>query len=201
MLKAFLFGIAVAIAIGPIAILVITNGITHGFRAAMRSASGAASADLTFSLVAFSIGAQLSRTLNQHRPLFTLLSAAVLVLFGLWMIRNVRFRHGIEATDSGGESERIFGFWSTYGLTLANPLTIVAFMGFAGQVSYAGAWYKIVYLSMFVFLGSLLVQALLAVFSSSLKGILKNPRIAAYLNLAGGVAITVFGVVGIVEAL
>ncbi|MFQ5511361.1 MAG: LysE family translocator [Candidatus Krumholzibacteriia bacterium] len=200
-LKAFLFGIAVAIAIGPIAILVITNGITHGFAAAMRSAGGAASADLTFSLVAFSIGAQLNRVLDEHQALFALLSSVVLILFGLWMIRNAGFRNPAGVPDAAARSARVFGYWPTYGLTAANPLTIVAFMGFAGQASYAGAWYEIAYFSFFVFLGSLLVQTMLALFSSSLRSILKNPRIVAYLNLAGGAAIATFGIVGVFGAI
>ncbi len=200
-LKAFLFGVAVAIAIGPIAILVITNGITHGLRVALLTAWGAATADLTFAIVAFSIGSQLSRALDEHRTVFALLSSVVLILFGMWMIRGVSFHHEVKAPERLGEQERIFGYWLTYGLTLANPLTIVAFMGFAGQVSYAGSWYRVLYFSIFVFLGSFLVQALLALFSSSLRVILKNPRIVAYLNIAGGIAIMVFGLIGIIEAL
>ena len=63
-LHAFLFGVSLAIAIGPIALLIIHNGLNHGVSLAVRSGLGAATADLLYSIVAFIIGARVLEALN-----------------------------------------------------------------------------------------------------------------------------------------
>ena len=81
-LRAFLFGITVAIAIGPIAILILNIGINHGFWLATRCAVGAASADFTYSVIALGIGTVLVAALNEYAIVFRAIASSVLIALG-----------------------------------------------------------------------------------------------------------------------
>jgi threonine/homoserine/homoserine lactone efflux protein len=56
MKEAFLFGFTLAIAVGPIAILIFNQTINCGLKTGIFSALGAASADLTYAILTFSSG-------------------------------------------------------------------------------------------------------------------------------------------------
>lgn len=56
--KAFIFGISLALTIGPIALLIVTIATRDGLIAALWSALGAGSADFTLALAAFFAGAE-----------------------------------------------------------------------------------------------------------------------------------------------
>jgi len=201
-IKAFAFGVAIATAVGPIAILVITNGLVYGFRAAMASAIGAALADLTFSLVAFTAGSRLATLLEDHRTVFTIASSAVLIAFGLWMIHGARqLRRSVDEDVEPTKRGRRIGLFGTYALTITNPLTILGFLGFSGQLRYSGEWAPVFYLSFAVFAGSLSIQTVFAAFSHGLRTVIKSPTAVRNLNYLGGALVIGFGIVGLVSAI
>lgn len=80
-LKAFLFGLTLAVAVGPIALLILGYGTRHGLRAGGPAALGAALADLTYALMAFFLGNRLAPHLEAHTAGLRL--TASLVLLGL----------------------------------------------------------------------------------------------------------------------
>jgi threonine/homoserine/homoserine lactone efflux protein len=59
MLTSFLFGITIAIAVGPITLLIVNNSINCGISNGIRSGAAAATADFTYALVAFLAGTSL----------------------------------------------------------------------------------------------------------------------------------------------
>ena len=193
-LRAFLFGITVAIAIGPIAILILNIGINHGFLLAARSAAGAASADFTYSVIALSIGTVLVAVLNEYEIVFRAIASSVLIALGVWMtIKVLRAPREAKVADRHGR----FGFVILYFLTLVNPLTILIFLGFSGQLEFSGGFAEILLLSFLIFAGSLLVQIVLAAGGAAVSRLLRNPRVIRQLNIASGVLITGFGVYGV----
>src|SRR5690349_2533509 len=66
-LNAMLFGLAVAAPVGPIALLLVHTGVNHRLSAALRAALGVAAADLTYAVIAFTLGAALTSALSAHR--------------------------------------------------------------------------------------------------------------------------------------
>lgn len=193
-LRAFLFGITVAIAIGPIAILILNIGINRGFWLAARCAAGAASADFTYSVIALSIGTVLVAALNEYEIMFRAIASLVLIVLGAWMaIRALRATGETRVADSHDR----FGFVTLYLLTLVNPLTILIFLGFSGQLAFSGGFTQILMLSFFIFAGSLLIQIVLAAGGAIVGRLLRNPKVVRQLNIASGVLITGFGVYGI----
>jgi threonine/homoserine/homoserine lactone efflux protein len=198
-LHAFLFGISLAIAIGPIALLIIQNGLNHGINVAVRSGFGAATADLLYSIVAFIIGARVVSALSAHDRVIHIVSGAALIGVGAWLAtRAVSPVRRSDEAQTHADRDRA-GFWVTLLLTLANPLTLAIFLGFAGQLSLGGDSRTAVFLSFCVFLGSLLVQMMFALLGASLGKWVTDRRAIGVLNFASAMAIIAFGVRGLLS--
>jgi threonine/homoserine/homoserine lactone efflux protein len=201
-LKAFVFGVTLAVAVGPIAILIINRGLVYGFRSGMLCGVGAALADLTYALVAFTVGSIIVSYLNMNQVYFSWLASGVLILFGVWMLMG-SLRKSDTATNQNASAfqKGDFGYLtSTYLLTVVNPLTIVAFVGFSGQLVKPdfGVW-QVLNMSIAIFLGSVIIQILLATFGASLGRYMKNPKTIQVLNIISSLSIIGFGVLGILK--
>ena len=198
-LKAFVFGVTLAVAVGPIAILIINRGLTLGLKSGLSSGLGAALADFTYGLIAFTIGSVIVGYLNLNARLFELLTSFILLVFGLWMLRgSLKATKEAQPEQDSGKKRNGFGYLlSTYLLTVVNPLTIVAFVGFSGQlvspVSGAG---HILILALAIFAGSVLIQFALALFGATLGRFLKNQRVVRLLNMGSSICIILFGLAG-----
>jgi threonine/homoserine/homoserine lactone efflux protein len=194
-IKSLLFGFTIAIAVGPIALLIVNNGATRGFASASRSALGAGLADLTYATVAFVAGNLLVARLEARRAAFEVIAALVLIAFGAYMaFRAMRSGRAVKPAASATYSKELA---TTYALTLLNPLTIIAFAGFAGQLPLAGSTGRALLLALAVFLGSITVQIALAAAGAQLGRALRNPAILKSLNAASGLGIVAFGLVGL----
>jgi threonine/homoserine/homoserine lactone efflux protein len=199
-LHALAFGFSLAIAIGPIALLIVQNGIDHGLQVAVRSALGAASADWIYALLAFSVGNEIIRALAPHAPIIRRGSGVLLIAIGAWLAWKAVRSRPADSAPSERARPTVAGFWITLGLTLSNPLTLAIFLGFAGQLSLVGDNYSVTFYSLCVFLGSLVVQLALALLGASIGKWLANMRVIAMLNFASGIAIVAFGVRGLLVA-
>lgn len=199
-LHAFAFGLSLAIAIGPIALLIVHNGVNHGLHVAVRSAMGAASADFIYALLAFSVGGEIIVALRSRAALVRIASALLLIAIGAWLAWRALRRRTPACESPKFAGDATVGFWMTVGLALSNPLTLALFLGFAGQLSRDGDSLDALYYSLCVFLGSLVVQVALALLGASIGKWLANLRFIAMLNFTSGVAIVAFGVRGLITA-
>jgi threonine/homoserine/homoserine lactone efflux protein len=197
---AFVFGFSLAIAIGPVAMLIVHNGINHGLQLAIRSGIGAAAADFIYSVLAFAVGGSLLAALASHAQLIRIISALTLIVIGGWLAWRARHVAAGALNAGARRGAAAPGFWATFALTLANPLTLAIFIGFAGQLSRRGDTLEILYFSLCIFLGSLLVQMGLALLGTSIGKWLANPRVIAVLNFASGMVIVAFGIRGLTAA-
>lgn len=195
LLKSLLFGLTVALAIGPIALLIVNYGVTRGFAAAARSAFGAGLADFTYAIVAFVAGDLLVARLQAHRTVFEIVAACILLLFGIYMLASaLRAQRPVGAAPATGTRNELV---TTYGLTLFNPLTLIAFAGFAGQLPLAGSTARALVLAAAVFIGSILVQLALAAAGAQLGRWLRSAAALKLLNVASGLGILAFGLIGL----
>ncbi|MEE9142859.1 MAG: LysE family transporter [Gammaproteobacteria bacterium] len=192
--RAFLFGIVVASAVGPIAILIVHLGLKHGGGMAVRAAFGAAFGDFTFALIALAVGASLVAILEDHRAVFAVVSGVVLLVLGSYLIIRT-LRSG--ATTEPTQGNRIHGFWLTYTLTMVNPLTILIFLAFSAQLAAVGSAGSILVYGLLIFSGSLLVQLTLAGIGAGLKARISDQRVIRTLNVLSGLGIVAFGVFGL----
>ncbi|SMF36993.1 LysE family translocator [Pseudogulbenkiania subflava] len=183
--KAVLMGLAIAAPVGPIGLLCIQRTLQHGRLAGFVSGLGAACADgLYGALGAFGL-AVLSAYLDGLQQWLSLPGAVFLGWLGWRTLQS-----GAAATSAaalpGGRLPRLF--LSTFALTLANPMTIVAFSGvFAAlaasrsALSAADAWSMIAG----VFTGSALWWGLLALVTGRLGQRLGTPQRRLISLLAG----------------
>ena len=192
--KAFVFGATVAATIGPIALLIIRVAAVDGLGPGIRASLGAAVADLVFAITAFAGGYAVTAALEAHRAQLSVVASTVLVLLGLWMA--VQARSSSDAARSSGERWLSAPFLQTFGLTIVNPLGVVAFMSLAVQLRVASSVAVMAFLCLCVFAGSLLVQLGLAFGGSLLARLTEDERWLRTLNLVSGLGVAAFGVVG-----
>lgn len=126
-------GVPLMLAVGPIAVLLVELGIAQGWRRAWPAGVGVAGADLTYACVAAVSGAALQRALHPYATAMRWVAAGLLLALALTMLRRAvgeirAARRGV-VTDAGVPSLRPDGRLAArlMGLTLMNPLTIVAF--------------------------------------------------------------------------
>lgn len=191
-LQSFLFGISIALAIGPIALLIINYGLNCGFKVAALSGTGAALADFTYSIVAFAAGSGISLLLAGYQQQVQLIASLILTAFGGWMLYGAfKKRKQISGSQPGTACNR--PLLSTYALTIINPLTIIVFVGFAGRIA-SNDIVHILLNATGVLAGSLVIQLALALFGNTLKAFFKNSNAIFTLNVFSSIMIVALGI-------
>ncbi len=192
LLAPFLFGISLAISVGPIALLILFNGVCHGRLIATRSALGAASGDFIYALAAFGLGGMIVSLLEQYRTALSTGSSIVLLLLGAYLCWGA-----LKTGTPQAATQKPVGYRGTLALTLLNPLTILAFSAFIGQQLGSYSVLQIISMAAALFCGSLLMQLLFAFGGAGLQRLCNRVWFTRSLQLLSGVAIAAFGVLRI----
>ena len=191
----FIFGFILAISVGPIALIVVLNGVKHGRVAAIKSAFGAASGDFVFAFISFLLGGAIFSALVEAREGLEILSSLILVAFGLYIcFQALRSKVFDQHTKPQGNP-----FLTTFCLTIVNPLTIIAFIALVGQITVTGNFSQALVLASVLFAGSFLAQLIYALVSSSMRSLLSKPNMVMCLQLFSGIGILAFGVRGFIS--
>lgn len=139
--KGVLLGLSIAAPVGPIGVLTIRRTITDGFRMGLATGLGAATADLTYGLIAtFGLTAIMS-LLTDHAGSIRLVGGIMLCVIGGRGLMRSWAPGAASAVAVPREITPARSYLQTVGLTLTNPMTILAFIGmFAGiGISAGGA--------------------------------------------------------------
>jgi threonine/homoserine/homoserine lactone efflux protein len=196
MWQAFLFGVVVAGAIGPIALLIFGTGARQGLAAGAYAGFGAALADLFYALAAFSAGALLLPLLAGHERLIRIGCALLLVGLGAWLL--VAQVKGGEAPSAPVPASR--SFLPTFLLTIVNPMTFVMFAGVVPQLPVAGSLARAAGLAAALAAGSALVNVAIGAVGAALGRVLPGERGRRAVTAAAATGIVAFGIYGIVGA-
>jgi threonine/homoserine/homoserine lactone efflux protein len=179
-------GFPVAVPIGPISVLCAQRALREGFGVAVASGAGAATAHAIFFLLARASQDAIGRVLIEHHGTIRLVSAAVIIAFGLAVIRKQRPSLPISPPPARSYTSMLL-------LALTNPMTVLPYLAastVAGNISlFSGA--------------SLLGAAGATLGALSWYGALSGVTIAcrqalagaatAHINLAAGVLLIAFG--------
>jgi threonine/homoserine/homoserine lactone efflux protein len=195
--EAFLFGLTIAAAVGPIAILVMNYGLRLGPGAGLRAGAGAATADLLYAIAALAVGAVVAQAIGPYRRTFEVVAALGLIGFAAWMIWGLL--RPTEAADAKPTRPR--PYLATLALTVVNPLTVILFLGFTGHIPTQTSLAAQAAVALALGLGSLIVQSAFAIGGACLGRVLTDPRWIRRLNLASAVGIAAFGAWGLLKAL
>lgn len=129
-------GIAIAMPLGAIGVLVIREGILGGWPPALGAAAGVATVDLAYSALAVTAGAAVAPAIDSWQPWPRVISAILVI--GIGVRQWLSSRHQ-QPRASGATSRSGLAAWLRFaGLTALNPATVVYFLALAGVIT-AGA--------------------------------------------------------------
>jgi putative LysE/RhtB family amino acid efflux pump len=197
-MRAFVFGLTLGVAIGPIALLILNFSITRGFLVGAACAIGSTGADFIFAVLAFGAGHVLSPVLQAHHALFSGIAGIALLAIGARVlvdgIRDVRGRR-VEAAAAKSERHPVM---TTFLLTLVNPMTILGFAAFGAQLDLAGSWLAVLGNALAAVAGTCSVSVAIAAAGGALAPVLRRSNAIGWLNIVSGAAIAAFGVAGMI---
>jgi threonine/homoserine/homoserine lactone efflux protein len=134
LLSAFLIGAAagyaIAIPVGPIAVLIVRAGMRRGFRIAAAAGAGTATVDLIYAITAVVVGSAVTSLLTSVLlPMRLAAAAALLYLAIRGLLRLGRTDMALETPGDERSSARTYVLF--VGLTLLNPATVAYFVTLA----------------------------------------------------------------------
>ncbi|MDD2766134.1 MAG: LysE family transporter [Opitutaceae bacterium] len=194
LLKGLVIGFAIAAPVGPINLLCLRRSLSDGRRVGFVSGLGAAVADTTYGIIAAVGLTAVTDFLIGHRAWLQLFGGLFLLVLGTFTMRAHAPRREAAAPVHVGRLRD--AFVSTYVLTLANPMTIIAFTGvFAGLGLgwRTGRTIDALQLIGGVFTGSALWWLLLALLAGTFGRHLNDGTLRWINRIAGGI-IAAFGV-------
>jgi predicted secreted hydrolase len=193
LLRGFLIGISIAAPVGPIGVLCIRRTLAYGLLVGFISGLGAAAADALYGSIAGFGLAFLAGFLVEQQIWLRLVGGIFLIYLGIKTFFARPARHEAQAQGEG----RLGAFFSTFFLTLTNPMTILSFVaifagvGLGGQT---GSYLEAGVLVLGVFLGSACWWLILSSAANLFRGRM-NTRALTWVNRGSGLIILIFGTV------
>jgi threonine/homoserine/homoserine lactone efflux protein len=134
LLSAFLIGAAagyaIAIPVGPIAVLIVRTGLRRGFWIAAAAGAGTATVDLIYAITAVVVGSAVTSVLASVLLPMRLAAAAALLYLAVRAL--LRLGRTDRALDTPGEDRSAVRTYVLFiGLTLLNPATVAYFVTLA----------------------------------------------------------------------
>jgi threonine/homoserine/homoserine lactone efflux protein len=190
--KSLSIGLAVAAPVGPMSLLCIHRTLDYGQGAGLVFGAGVAAADLTYAAIAAFGVTAVSSVLLAGTFWVKLVGSLLLVVLGLRIaLAKPRSDNG---PVSAGSSRR--AFITAYGLTMANPPTILFFAGiFASVASIASASQSAAFAAG-VFAGSMLWWVILTTLVSKSAAAFQ-PLTLLWINRTSGAVLAAFAIHGL----
>lgn len=199
--KGAAIGFAIAAPVGPIGLLCIRRTLSYGATMGIVSGLGAASADAFYGLLAALGLRELSGFLVDHASVLRVAGGVLLLWMGASAMQKAASASTNRPVDlSVGRRGLITGFGSTLVLTLANPVTILSFVGVIAALAGPGGGATTgAILVVGVFLGSVSWWLVLVAGISRARRMLPNSMLrwiegaSGFLLLGFGVYAVLFG--------
>ncbi len=197
-LKSLAIGVAVAVPMGPLSVILIRRTLAHGYGAGLVGGLGVAIADGFYGAVAAFGLTAISAALIEHQLWLRLVGGAFLVWLGLKIFFSESKARGATAGERGPGG----GFFVMMGLTLTNPLTILSFgaiFASLGPLTPSGDYGAAITMTMGVALGSILWWVVLCGAMTLLRRRITG-RVMTWLNRIAGALIAAFGIAALIGA-
>ncbi|MBI3528172.1 MAG: LysE family transporter [Betaproteobacteria bacterium] len=189
--KSLSIGLAVAAPVGPMSLLCIHRTLDHGQGAGLVFGTGVAAADLTYAAIAAFGVTAVSSALLASTFWIKLVGSVLLVMLGVRIALATPQPDGrTSPTGSGGRA-----FFTAYGLTMANPPTILFFAGIFASVASIASTAQSVTFAAGVFAGSMLWWVILTTLVSK-SAALFRPPVLIWINRFSGAVLVGFAIYG-----
>lgn len=191
LLRGMLVGLAVAAPVGPIGILCVQRSLSQGRMCGFVSGLGAATADACYGIVAALGLTVISSVLLDGKMVLQILGGMFLCFMGIKTFTS----KPAEKSAAAGREVRWGAFFSTFFLTVTNPMTILFFVSILPGISgndIEGHSAKMLFV-LGVWLGSALWWFILCFSAGTIR---KHLREASYVwvNRISGAVVIFFGV-------
>jgi threonine/homoserine/homoserine lactone efflux protein len=193
LLKGIAVGFVIAIPAGPVGVLCVRRTIFEGRLFGFISGLGAASADTIFGIIAGFGLTVVSNVLLDYQVWLRCFGGLFLVIVG---IRALRKRVLREAPPEKNAENLAAAYFSTFVLTITNPITILAFLGIFAAVGFTGSEATVARAGMLVagvLLGSLVWWLGLSLGAGLFRQSIGETHLL-WLNRASGTILTLSGV-------
>lgn len=189
--KSLGIGLAVAAPVGPMSLLCIHRTLDHGQGAGLLFGAGVAAADLTYAgIAAFGVTA-VSTALLAGTFWIKLVGSLLLLALGVRIaLAALPADDRAGSTGSGGRA-----FLTAYGLTMANPPTILFFAGIFASVASIASTAQSTAFAAGVFAGSMLWWVILTTLVSK-SAALFRPPVLIWINRISGAVLILFAIYG-----
>ncbi len=197
-LRGLLIGFSIAAPVGPIGILCIRRTLAAGRAIGLATGFGAATADAIYAAIAGFGLTVLSDTLLHYQNPLRLIGGAFLLYLGARTFLAPPAQQPAPAARSGS---LLSAYASTFLLTLANPVTILAFLGIFAGLGIASSptdALQATRLILSVFAGSSLWWLILSISANLLRSRLTG-RGLIWINRLSGAIIAGFGLTAIIS--
>jgi threonine/homoserine/homoserine lactone efflux protein len=195
-------GIALAIPLGPMAILLISTTIKHGRKIGVFGALAMASVDFSYAAVVFAFGNVVISLLTDWVFPLRVLGSLILLYVGIKIFVDARKSSKINSPDlANSPTSRARTYAKFFGLTVLNPATAFYFFGITPSVaalSQGTGFMSIAYFAVGVFLGSIVWQLSLVV-AANLTKAFTNAKIQHRIQYVGALLIVALAIVLILK--
>ncbi len=187
----FMAGLALAIPVGPMAIMLINTTVSRGLRHGVVGALGMATVDGSYALAVFVVGGLIAAALSSMKLIFGLVGAVILLVLGIQTVyKNLKLLRSKDSLIGKRIDEGSVGktFGTFVGATVVNAPTALYFLAIAPNVANMGYSLTATNVAVFVisvFVGSLIWQEALVFAGLAIRGITTN-RFRAWIGLVGG---------------
>lgn len=199
-------GLAIAMPLGSIGLLLLRLGMLHGFRSGAAGALGVGSVDLAYCAAAVTIGSRVAPLVESWGVWPLVVSGLVVIGIGVRQLVTSRRSPTPDAGEGTQAAASSAGRpWAIYGrfvaLTALNPLTLLYFVALASVVatSMPGAGTKIAFVAG-TGIASMTWQVALAGVGAVMHRTI-SPRAARVLGVVASLIVILLGVAVIVRAL
>ena len=196
-IRSLIIGFTIAMAVGPITLLVVRRTIEHGGVYGLVSGFGVAAADATYGgIAAFGLTA-VTAVLLSAQTFLGIAGGLIIVLIGLRTMGAKPVGPAADTARPGLAS----AFASIYALTMTNPLTIVLYAGvFAGiGLGSSAGFADAAVVTVAVLVGSGLWWVVLCSIVAWVRGRVSQAALS-WVNRLSGAALVVFGALAVIAA-
>lgn len=196
--KGLILGLSIAAPVGPIGILCIQRSLNESRLAGIISGLGAASADAIYASLAALGMTVVTSFLTTHVSIFKIIGGLILIILG---IINFQKKSPEQSQTNIQPSNFISNFFTTFILTLSNPITIIFFIAIfsgVGLVDLKGRTLSASLLILGVFIGSTIWWIFLSTAVGSLRRKFKF-SIMKWINKVSGLIIIGFGLTSLIS--
>lgn len=194
----FLAGLALAIPLGPMALMLISTTVSKGWRYGVVGGAGMALVDFLYALAVFFLGSAIVGLLAEFQNALVVLGAMILIALGL-ITAYKNFREFQKPTHSPIKSLDRNSLLGTLGVfmaaTVVNPPTALYFLAITPSVSSLAhdGWVSALIFAAGVLLGSGIWQQLIALGGMGLRRFTQS-RARAVIGIIGGSLIVVLAI-------